>query len=826
MRRLFAFIVLAIAVLTISVINIPTIAQSMNQGIEFKGGFEILYEVLDQDGEEIPDKDKASAVESAAEVVSSRIDIAGVKNPQISIEGNDMVRVTIASKNEAETTEIRELLTSNAEITFRDVDDNLLATATELLQDNGAQLDYQDGSPVVSLKIKDTELWTQVTTYISNQTSPDNHVVIWLGFVEKYDEKNSYGYSGDSYATSANNPEAAAKIISDASVSQVFYGDVVISGSFDADAAQKMANLIKAGTIDFTLKEISVTSIGAAYGSNAFNQSLIAGMISLIAVGILMIVYYGLSGLVSAISLVVYVVLILFGFNLLEGEYGPDTIAATVIAIGMAVDANIISFERIKDELYKGRSLRRAFAEGNKKSLSSILDANITTLIAAFSLYLFGTRTVKGFATMLVISIFFTIIVMVFVSKFMLSLLCQSQFFQNRKNWFGVRNRDIPDVAKGESQRYFGKFSKVDFNKQGKVVSSVTCSFIAVGFIFMLIFQLATGSAVNLGLQFSNGTKLYFKTADASFATTQQVTNFFQNTENINVTPSQVIIGNDEVEVSDAILSMYKTELENINATLNENTLTLHTVSVSFKYELDSETMAAINEYFLADKETYADLYDSSFTLNFVSPIVAAATVKNAIYSIIIALAFIIIYVAWRFKWTYSISAIAALIHDALFTLAFFAVFRVEINIEFVSAILAIIGYSINDTIVEYDRVRENIAETQKKRLTPAERYDVINKSLRQTVGRNVMTSVTTLMTVVSLLIFGSSASTNFNIAMLAGLTVGTFSSIYLAPLIWLRLEILRDKIKVRTDARKAAKPKVVSNEPEEYIFYGINDFK
>lgn len=826
MRRFFAFIVLAITILTISIANIPSIAQGMNQGIEFKGGFEILYQVLDQDGEEFVDSDKASATASASEVISNRIDIAGVKNPQISIEGTDMVRVTIASKNESETASIRELLASNAEITFRDVNDNLLATAGELLQDNGAGLDYQDGSPVVSLKIKDTDLWTEMTTYISGLSDGSNRIVIWLGFEEKYAETNSYGFTGDSYSTVSNNPEAAGKMVSDATVSQTFYSDVIITGSFSAETAQTMANLIAAGTIDFTLKEISVTSVGAAYGSNAFNQSLIAGAIGLGAVAVLMIIFYGIAGVVSAISLVAFVVLILFGFNWLGGEYGPDTIAATVIAIGMAVDANIITFERIKDELYKGKSLRRAFSEGTTKSLSSIMDGNITTLIAAVSLYLFGTRTVKGFATMLIISIFFTVIVMVFISKGLLSLLCQSQFFQNKKNWFGVRNKDIPDVNKGESQHFFGHFAKVDFNKKGKWIALGTSSFAVLGLVVILIMKLATGSGLNLGIQFSQGTKLYYMTADSSMSTVEDVKNFFLTNEDITVVPDQVIVGTTETEVSDAILSLYKTDLDAMNAKIDGNTLTLYTVSCSFKTELNQDVMTAINAYFGTDHDTYLDIYDSGFTLNFVSPIVAASTVKNALYSLSIAVVFIILYIAWRFKWTFSISAIIPLIHDALFMLAFFAIFRIEVNIEFISAVLAIIGYSVNDTIVEFDRVRENIVDSEKKQLTPDERYDIVNKSLQQTIGRSIMTTVSTLLTVIALLIFGSSASTNFNIAMLVGLIAGTFSSVCLAPWIWLRLEVLRDKIKAYRKAKKDARVKVESGEPEEYIFYGINDYK
>ncbi len=825
MRRLFAFIVLAISILAFSIANIPSITDNMNQGIEFKGGFEILYQVKDVDGEEFSANEKANATEAAAEVVSSRIDIAGVKNPLIAIEGDDYIRVTIASKNENETSDVRDLITSNAEITFRDVNDKLLATASDLLLENGATLDYNEGSPVVALKIRDTDLWGKITEDISTRTNTsDRRIVIWLGFEEEYKEENDYGFEGDSYSQVNQNPEAANKIISDASVNQAFYSDVVITGSFTDELAAKMANLIKAGTIDFQLEEISVSSIGATYGSEAFNSSLVAGLIGIIAVSILMIGVYGLAGLASAIALILYIVVTLWGFNLLEGEYGPDTIAATVIAIGMAVDANIISFERIKEELYKGKSLRKAFSEGNTKSLSSIIDANATTLIAAISLYLFGTRTVKGFATMLVLSIVFTVIIMVFFARAIVSLLMQSKFFKGKENWFGVKKEDLPDLDKGETRKQFGPFAKIPFMKFAPKISIANGGIIVVGLIFILIFSLATGKGLNLGIQFSEGTKLYFKTADPAYSSVEKVEEIFQNEFNVNA--DQIVIGNDEIEVSDAMLSIYSNKLDEIGASVDGESLKVYTVSVNFKSQLDNETMDEINDYFMLDKEEYADLYNNGFTLNFVSPIVAAATVKNAMYSLAMACIFIIIYVAWRFKWTYSLASIIALVHDSLMMVAIFAIFRIEVNIEFVSAVLAIIGYSINDTIVLFDRVRENINEMDKKQITHEDRKQIVNSSLQSTTMRAIMTTVSTLLPVIALLIFGSNSSVNFNIAMLVGLVFGTLSSVFIAPFMWLRLEILHDKISAKIKTKKANKVEVISNEPEEYVFYGINDFK
>lgn len=835
MRRLYAFILMALTLLAIAFINLPGIRDNMQQGIEFKGGFEILYQVLDRDGHEYSAGEKPGAVSAASDVIVNRIDIAGVKNPLITVEGDDMIRVTIASKNERETVAVRELVTSNAEITFRDTEDNLLATAEELLSDrNGAVLDYQEGQPVVKLSIKNAALFSQITGQIASKPDGSNRVVIWLGFQEFYNEDqspNADGFLGDSYKDMGQNPIVSKKLVSDATVSQTFYSDVIITGSFSQEAAANMANKIRAGSINFTLKELSVSSIGASYGSQAFNKSLIAGIVGLSAVSLFMILTYGLAGLAAAISLIVYVIISLVAFNWMKGEYGPDTIAAMVIAIGMAVDASIISFERTKDELYKGRTLRKAFADGNEKSLSTILDANITTLIAAFSLYLFGTRTVKGFATMLIISIFFTIVIMVFLSKILLSFLCQSELFQNRKNWFGVKNRYIPDPEKGETQTYFGRFANHNFMKNAKRWVKGSLAIMGVGVIMALVYQFsAVGTPVNLGLQFSQGTKIYFKTINPEFNSIDKINTYFGQDSVVGSTPTQVIIGEEIITITANEFAQYENIFEKYAVDVVNNQYTLYSVSVSYKTQVGYEAYAAIDQIFEAERLDFYNenegiaMFESNFMINYVSPVVGARTVSNAFKSLLLASLFIILYVAIRFKFTYAVAAIVALLHDALIIMAIFIIFRIEINTEFISAILAIIGYSINDTIVIFDRLRENIAENRQERLDATSRLAYVDKSLQQTVGRSLLTTISTLLTVIALLLLGSSASINFNLAMLFGLVAGTYSSIYIAPITWLWLEKTMAQFQVRRKAK--AKPKKVRalNEPEEFVFYGIND--
>jgi SecD/SecF fusion protein len=823
MRRFIAFIILGITLMTMSIINIPSIGDNMNQGIEFKGGFEILYQVLDQNGSEYTDNEVTSAVSAAAEVISSRIDIAGVKNPLITIEGRDSIRVTVASRSEQETRSIRDLLTSNAEITFRDVDDRLLASADQLLEENGARLDYSEGQPVVALDIRDNDLFQEITAYISGLPNPqDRRIVIWLGFNEVYPSGvNEFGFSGDKYKEISQNPQASNKLVSDATVNQTFFDDVIITGSFSAETAKQIADLILAGTIDFSLQEISVSSVGASYGDEAFNRSLIAGIIGLSAVAALMIYLYGLAGVASAITLFVFVLITLIAFNLLRGEYGPDTIAATVVGIGMAVDANIIVFERIKDELYKGKTLRNAFYEGTRKSLSSIVDANITTLIAGFSLYFFGTRTVRGFATMLIISLFFTMIIVVFLAQLMVSLVAQSQYFQNKPHLFGAKKKYIPDLSKGEARKAYNFFEKFNFFKNIKRYIFVPLIIFGIGVVAIGGFGLATGEPLNLGLQFSEGTKLYTRSVNPQFSSVDNVYEFFENDPLINSRPDLVIVGTEVVSLTAIEIEQNRALLE--GAQLDGLDLTLYTVSVNYKTQLDNDVIDYLNTLFFDESDKYRELFTSNFTLNFVSPIVAQQTVRNAFFALLIASLLIVIYVAWRFKFSFAASAIIALVHDALVVFFLFAIFRIEINIEFISAILAIIGYSVNDTIVAFDRLRENINEFEGPKITHNDRVNLVNMSLQQTALRSIITTVSTLLTVVALLIFGSSASVNFNIAMLIGLTAGTYSSVFIAPYFWVLIEDGLEMIKEKYFKSKA-KVEKKSNEPEEYTFYGIND--
>ena len=436
---------------------------------------------------------------------------------------------------------------------------------------------------------------------------------------------------------------------------------------------------------------------------------------------------------------------------------------------------------------------------------------------------------------------------MVVFNKFIVGLLCKSTIFQDKKHWFGIRKKDIPEVNLKETPKVVGFWDKFKFSKVFKPYNKGFGIFCAVGAVFAIVWQLVFGAgfqsfeAINLGINFSEGTKTYFKTIDSNFATEEgvydffkvTVTNEFANDEDIVVAiPDKVIVGEDStVRLTNSDQVYYKDVLDKYNADYENGYLKVYTVSITFKTEIDDAVKEYLDEYFttmmndLWDYDEEEGLLDIEYNgINFVSPIVGRETVKNALLAVAVAVLLIILYVALRFKLSYSISAIAALGHDALVVIFFFIIFRIEIDIEFISAILSIIGYSVNDTIVTFDRIRELQNEDNEKYVDYEKRLAYTNRALQNTMTRTILTSVSTVIAVIALLVFGSDASINFNIAMTVGLVAGVLSSIYMAPGLFVTLDTKFSAIKEKMEKKRASKPKKKSTEAEEYIFFGIND--
>ena len=748
-RVLIHSIILMLLVVGIGFLFVP-LFKSLRFGLDLQGGFEILYKAESIDGSKM-NSEKLSAT---YKTLSKRIDSLGVSEPEIIVEGNDRIRVKLAGVKDPE--EARTQLSTVATLSFRDVDDNLLMTS-EVLYSGRAKIGQdQKGDPAVSLSIKDKDKFYQVTKEISEREENKNYIVIWLDYNDLTD---SFSKEGNMCGTSGSNCLSAAR------VSQGFASDVIIEGNFTMEEVSNLVDLINSGSLPSKLTEISSTTVGASFGEGTLNTTLIAGIIAIIAIMLILMVIYHFSGFISSVSMMIYTFLVFGVFWLVGGVLTLPGIAALVLGIGMAVDSNVITFSRIKEELLKGKSLSTAFKEGSKSSFSAIIDSNLTTIIVAIIMFMFGESSIKGFATMLIITVLVTMFTMVFLTRFLLKIFVKTEYFDDKSNLFiNVKSKDIPNVSKNEKVKE-NRFSKVNFLKHRKIAICISMLIILVGGI------LIGTKGLNLGIDYKSGTSITV------------VSDNKMTVKGIKEDLKELKLDTDKVEKSD------------------------DEISVRIDKTLSGDKVKKVNAYF-------EEKYDAKVNIGVVSNIVQKELVKNAIFAVLIALLGIIVYVSIRFKWTYAVGGVIALVHDVAIMFSLFAIFRLEVSSMFIAAVLAIIGYSINDTIVSFDRIRENLRNYDKK-MTREKFEEICNRSIGETFTRTIYTTITTLLPVVVLLILGSSGIFNFNMAMLFGLIAGTYSSIFIATMIFMLLE--------KKSLGREKEKKVYKDDLEEKSIKGIN---
>lgn len=726
-KKLSKSVVVLLLTLILGILLIFTFIRKINFGLDLKGGFEVLYLVEGLQGEKLTDEDIKGAYKS----IRNRIDTLGVSEPEIIIEG-EKIRVKLPGVQDEN--EARERLTTPAVLTFRNTSDEEVMNAS-VLSSPGASLDYdrQTGKPVVALKIKDNDTFYRVTKAISE--SSDQLITIWLDYEE-----------GDSYKT-ANCGETSTKCISSATVKEGFSGNVVIQGNFSEEDAEELVDLINSGSLRVKLTEISTKTVDASYGSNTLKLIAVAGLITLLIISIIMVFFYNLSGFISVVSLILYIGLVFMFYSLIDGVLTLTGIAALILGIGMAVDGAIITLEKIKEEIASGKSLKNAYVDGNKRSLISLVDANLTTFIAAVVLFIFGESSVKGFATMLMLTIIVTGISMVLVNRYLLSSFIYTNVFDEKEK-----------ILLGKIKK-----SKLRNNLKMSKYNIILVVLIIITGIIMLFTK-----GINLGVDFKGGSAITLKSE-----------------EKINV--------------------------NNVKELLN-------------KYTINEETKINDKEYYLKISETLSsdeikDVKSSLEKLNLdadissISNLVKKDLTVNAIKSLLIAGVAILIYIAFRFASTYALSSIIGVLSDVFVTVSLFIILKIEINFIFIAGILTIIGYSVNNTIVVFDMIRDKMKSV--KNITEEKIKEVVNLSTSITLRRNLLASITTLTAVIVLLLMNTKGVKEFNLTILFGLTFGTFSSLFIAPYIWQKLEIHKLK--------HPKKEKKEDNGPEEKLIKGIN---
>lgn len=734
--RIIAFFLIVLLLGGIIGTTTQGITKDIPLGLDLQGGFEILYEV-----EPIDDDQEVNnqMMEAVVQSLYKRVDILGVNEPVIDIEGENRIRVQLAGVSDQN--EAREILSTTASLSFRSVEDEFYFGGSELVEGSAQQNFNEFNQPIVTLETKRNfsnseyenfeELTREVSQLPSRPTAevpyPQNLIVIWLDYQE-----------GDSFAEEYGKEDP--KFISAPSVSKPIPGtNVQIDGSFTVEEAKNLADMLNAGSLPAELTEVYSVAVGAQFGEQAFDKTVYAGILGIILIFVFMIIVYRFLGVIAVISLSAYIYLILLVFNLINGVLTLPGIAALVLGVGMAVNANIITYERLKEELRAGKTVASAAKAGNKRSFTTILDANITTILAAIVLFIFGTSSVKGFATMLIISILLSFITAVYGTRLLMNLWIKSKALNNKPKWLGVNPNEIMDISKGEEVKptFLGK--TFDFVKHRKIYFSTSILLIIVGAIFLATMPL------NLGVDFESGSRVQVMAENQ--LTVEEVRTEF---EELGHDPKQLVLAGDNEEMA----------------------------MVRFDKVLSQDEIAEVNNHF-------QELYGNQPSVSTVSPQVGQELAKNAVYAVLIASIGIVIYVAIRFELIFAITAIIALLHNAFFILALFSIFQFEFDITIIAAILTIVGYSINDTIVTFDRIRENLS-LEKRVKSFKQLAHVVNKSLMQTLTRSFNTVITVVFAAVMLFVFGAQAITYFSFALIVGLIAGTYSSLFLAAQLWL----------------------------------------
>ncbi len=526
------------------------------------------------------------------------------------------------------------------------------------------------------------------------------------------------------------------EVISAPSVSTAITdGNAVINGMADFDEANKLASTIRIGALPLELTEIRSTVVGAQLGEEAISTSLFAAAVGFACVLLFMIAYYRIPGLAAGIALIIYVGLNVIALNLFDVTLTLQGMAGIILSIGMAVDANVIIFQRIREELATGKTVRSSMKLGFGKALSAIVDGNVTTLIAAFVLYFLGSGGVKGFAITLAIGIILSMFTALTVTRFILNALYGIGF--DHEKFYGIQKER----------------KTLPFVKNFKKFAAVSAVIIVAGFAAMGISAAKGAETLNYGLDFKGGTSL-------------SVTFPEELTEKLNQRLEKTV--SETLSLTGEIVKV-----------TGENTYIIKTVELSQDQRAEL-TNALVEEY--AIDETLIQTEN-------ISAKVSGEMRSSAVKAVIIATICMLVYIWIRFKnFNFAGSAVAALLHDVLIVLAVYAVGRIAVGNTFIACMLTIVGYSINATIVIFDRIRENLGQNALND-THLTLEQIVNNSVTETLSRSINSSLTTFVMVVMLAVFGVDTIREFAVPLMAGIIAGAWSSVCITGGLWYVLE-------------------------------------
>ena len=514
-------------------------------------------------------------------------------------------------------------------------------------------------------------------------------------------------------------------------------GSAYITGMNDFEEAEALASTIRIGGLKVELEELRSNVVGAQLGSEAISTSIKAGIIGFALVCIFMIAVYFVPGVAASLALSLYVVLMVICLDLFDITLTLPGIAGIILSIGMAVDANVITFARIREEIALGKSVSGAIQSGYKKALSAIIDGNVTTLIAAAVLGILGSGSIIGFAQTLALGIVLSMFTALVVTKILLKAL------------YAIGLKDVKFYGKAKTRK------EVNFLTKKNIFIAASLAVIVAGFVCMGVNKASGKGALNFSLEFLGGTS-----TNVNFSEDMSLADI-----DANIVPKiEEITGDSNVQVQKV-------------AGTNEVIFKTRTLSVD---EREAFNDMMVNNF---------SVDEASITAETISSTVSSEMQKDAVIAVVVAIVLMLIYIWFRFKdMRFGASSVIALAHDVLVVLAFYAFLRISVGSTFIACMLTIVGYSINATIVIFDRVRERLAAMKKNESLE----ELLNSCVNQTLSRSVFTSLTTFIMVLVLYILGVSSIKEFALPLMAGIVCGTYSSVCLACAIWY---ILKTKI-------------------------------
>ncbi len=705
-------VMLILGLVAFSLWKAHPVQEKISLGLDLQGGVQLLLQV---DMDKVPEEARKDVTARVAEIIRNRIDEFGVKEPDISTQGKDQVVVKLPGVTDRE--RAKEIAGKAAHLEFKLVSEDtaLVQQADEGTVPQGYEYKKIKGSlegEMVLIDVKPALTGEHLTTATVGFDQYGEAIVSLTLDKEggKIFDKVTFQNIGKRLAIVLDGQVYSAPVIRD----RIPNGKAQISGNFKASEASDLALVLRAGALPAPVSVIEERTVGPSLGKDSIDSGIRASLIGVIFVVVFMPAYYLFCGWVANLGLVVYVITVIGGMAAFGSTLTLPGIAGFILSVGMAVDANILIFERMREEIQTGKGARAAISAGYHRAFSAILDSNVTTLITSLLLFIFGTGPIQGFAVTLSIGIVASMFSAIFVTRVIFDFLAKKspnlkfkmlQFFKNPKIAFLAR------------RRWAYAFSAI-------------C-------IVLGVVAFAMRGHQNYGVEFTGGT-------------------FVQVSFNQEIDPGK-----------------FRTELEKQElkaVTLQRiGDVSSHQYIIKMAEGNPSKVSGAAEA--VAGKGAF-----EIERVDQVGPSVSGSLREKALWAVFWSSLGILIYLGWRFEWKLALAAVIGLIHDTIFTLGFYALSGREINLATVAAVLTIMGYSVNDTIVTFDRIRDN---RKLMRKTPF--HEIVDLSINQTLGRTLLTGVAVIFGAAALLFFGGSAIADFAFVLLIGFVVGIYSSVFVA---------------------------------------------